>query len=65
MAIWVKIDPAYPVHKFKSIPQLKIKRLDENENAFRFGFASLNEKELTQAIFILKNMFEKIRDNYT
>ncbi|MFN0257587.1 MocR-like pyridoxine biosynthesis transcription factor PdxR [Pedobacter ureilyticus] len=54
MALWVKLLPSIPVRKIKSLPQLEIIRVDLNENAFRFGFASLSEEELSAAVQLLK-----------
>jgi len=56
MAIWIKINPMFSVIKLKSVPQLHIKRIHEQENAFRFGFASMNEKELEEAVLCLKEV---------
>lgn len=58
MAIWIKINPAFSVSKLASVPQLHIKRIHEQENAFRFGFASMNEKELEEAVLCLKTGLE-------
>ncbi|MEZ0007172.1 GntR family transcriptional regulator/MocR family aminotransferase [Flavobacterium sp. 28YEA47A] len=54
MAIWIKINPRFSVCKLESVPQLYIKRIHKQENAFRFGFASMNEKELEEAVLCLK-----------
>ncbi|MBH8575616.1 aminotransferase class I/II-fold pyridoxal phosphate-dependent enzyme, partial [Nostocaceae cyanobacterium CENA369] len=56
MAIWIKINPMFSVIKLKSVPQLHIKRIHEQENAFRFGFASMNEKELEEAVLCLREV---------
>ncbi|WP_306350144.1 PLP-dependent aminotransferase family protein [Flavobacterium sp. '19STA2R22 D10 B1'] len=54
MAIWIKLNPEYSVRKLEDIPQLKITRMDIEQNAFRFGFASINEKELEEVVIFLK-----------
>ena len=54
MAIWIKINPTFSVNKLESVPQLHIKRIHTQENAFRFGFASMNEPELEEAVLCLK-----------
>ncbi|WP_447636901.1 MocR-like pyridoxine biosynthesis transcription factor PdxR [Flavobacterium microcysteis] len=56
MAIWIKINPIFSVINLKSLPQLHIKRIHEQENAFRFGFASMNEKELEEAVLCLREV---------
>lgn len=61
MAIWVKLLPEYPVNQLNEISKLKITRTDEAENAFRFGFASMNEKELEAAVSMIKNRLNAIR----
>lgn len=58
MAIWIKVFPEYPVSFLMRNSQLKIIRVDEEHNAFRFGFASMNEKELEEAVDVLKTIFE-------
>lgn len=54
MAIWIKLDSGYPVRKLTEVPGLNIIRTDEEQNAFRFGFASMDEKELEATVDILK-----------
>ena len=49
-----KINPMFSVNKLTSIHQLHIKRIHTQENAFRFGFASMNEPELEEAVSCLK-----------
>ncbi|TPD71248.1 MocR-like pyridoxine biosynthesis transcription factor PdxR [Flavobacterium microcysteis] len=56
MAIWIKINSPFLVSKLESVPQLHIKRIDKQENAFRFGFASMNEKELEEAVLCLREV---------
>lgn len=60
MAIWIKVLPQYSISHLTEIPQLKIIRIDKEHNAFRFGFASMNEKELEAAVEILQKAFETI-----
>lgn len=50
MAIWIKLLPEHAVGKLTDSTKLKIMRVDVEQNAFRFGFASLNEEELQEAV---------------
>lgn len=59
MAIWVKLKPNYPVRGLASGAQLHIVRADTAQNAFRFGFASMDEKELELAVGLLEKMLQK------
>jgi len=59
MAIWIKLRKPYTIHQLLVTDQITIKRVDEEENAFRFGFASMNEEELEQAVLLLKEILEK------
>lgn len=59
MAVWIKVDKQYPISAIQNLSKLRIKHISKEENAFRFGFASLNEKEILQAIHILKDYFIK------
>lgn len=61
MAIWVKLKPAFSISQLISNTKLQIIRIDEEQNAFRFGFASLNETELKQTVEFLKMEFQKIQ----
>ncbi|RFS20141.1 PLP-dependent aminotransferase family protein [Chitinophaga silvatica] len=63
MAIWVKVKPEFPIEGLQSNQQLQIKSIDIRENAFRFGFASLNEKELELAVTILEGIFRRIENS--
>jgi len=56
MAVWITFNKSFSVDKLESIPSLKIIRSDNKLNAFRFGFASMNEEELQSAV----NEIEKI-----
>lgn len=60
MAVWIKLLPAYPVGRLQAVPRLKILRADPEQNAFRFGFASMNETELTAAVQLLKESLREI-----
>src|SRR5690606_28589467 len=60
MAIWLKVRSDLSVIQLYSNIKLHIIRIDETQNAFRFGFASLNEKELEQAVDVLKTELQKI-----
>lgn len=61
MAIWVKLLPQYPIGEFAVMNGLKIKRISIEQNAFRFGFASMDEKELKNAVELLALQFEKFK----
>lgn len=54
MAIWLKLKPEFAIARLLTNPQFRIIRWDIAENAFRFGFASMNEVELIQAVEALK-----------
>ncbi|MDA3614626.1 aminotransferase-like domain-containing protein [Polluticaenibacter yanchengensis] len=54
MAIWITLLPAFSVDKLKGLPELYIKGIYPAENAFRFGFASMNERELEKAVDFLE-----------
>lgn len=56
MAIWVKLNSDYPIELLIDENRLKIIRTDSNQNAFRFGFASMNEKELTEVVSMLQQI---------
>ncbi|MGE9314033.1 PLP-dependent aminotransferase family protein [Niabella sp. CJ426] len=61
MAIWIKLIPDFSIKKLVRSTRLEITRWDEKENAFRFGFASMNEDELKQAVDLLKAGLQKSR----
>ncbi len=61
MAVWVRLKPDYPVSALNTDPRLRIIRTDMEQNAFRFGFASMNEKELTQAVGLLENCLQRMK----
>lgn len=59
MAMWIILNPNYAITRLVTNTQVKIIRWNAEQNAFRFGFASMNETELTQAVEALKMGFEK------
>jgi GntR family transcriptional regulator/MocR family aminotransferase len=61
MAIWVKLNPDFSIAQLAATTQFKIVRWDVEQNAFRFGFASMNETELVQAVEALKMELQKIK----
>jgi len=63
MAVWITLLPAYPVERLQAIPRLKILGANGQQNAFRFGFASMNETELTAAVYLLKETLKGIEQN--
>ncbi|AZA49886.1 PLP-dependent aminotransferase family protein [Chryseobacterium carnipullorum] len=60
MALWITLRPEYPVSHLINLPQLKILRADEELNAFRFGFASMDEKELETTVDFLQKTLSSI-----
>lgn len=62
MAVWVKLNADLSITQLVANTQFKIIRWDTEQNAFRFGFASMDETELTQAVEALKVGLQKIRD---
>ena len=62
MAFWIELKAPYKIKDLVKDPQLKIKRWDEVLNAFRFGFASMNEQELTITVTYLAKLFKKMDD---
>lgn len=55
MAIYIKLLPTYSASGLKELHLLRIVKVYEEQNAFRFGFASMNEEELKEAVDILEN----------
>lgn len=62
MAIWVKLNPGFSVTRLAANRRFKIIRWCEEQNAFRFGFASMDETELVQAVDALKTGLEMSHD---
>ncbi|MBO9635464.1 MAG: PLP-dependent aminotransferase family protein [Chitinophagaceae bacterium] len=60
MAIWIKLLPAYSVGQLMEDPQLRIIRVDIEQNAFRFGFAAMDEKELEVVVEKLRGRLEEM-----
>lgn len=60
MAVWIKLNPGFPVSELASDARLDIVRVDTAQNAFRFGFASMDEQELEVAVALLQKMLQKI-----
>ncbi|WP_158961120.1 MocR-like pyridoxine biosynthesis transcription factor PdxR [Myroides fluvii] len=58
MAIWIVLKKEGLVEYLVQHPQLAIRRSAIELNAFRFGFASMNETELEQAVLLLKKIIE-------
>ncbi|MCP1298002.1 PLP-dependent aminotransferase family protein [Chryseobacterium sp. S0630] len=56
LSVWIQLKDSYSVNTLKTHSQLKIKQIDEEENAFRLGFASKNEKELEDAVLLIKKI---------
>ena len=69
MALWLKFKPEYDLSKIIKKANLKGLAIrgsaycsgkDAHFNAFRFGFASLNEQELAEAVSIIKKTAESL-----
>ncbi|MBA5791885.1 PLP-dependent aminotransferase family protein [Flavobacterium sp. xlx-214] len=58
MAIWIQLKSKYKVLELTKVPQLKIMRIVEEQNAFRFGFASMNEQELEKSILLIEKKLQ-------
>ncbi len=57
MAVWIRLIPEISIRSLQKTAlkfHLQINEINETHNAFRFGFASLNEMELDAAVGILK-----------
>lgn len=63
MAIWIKLGAEFSISKLKSYPNFQIIGIDSKNNAFRFGFASLDEMELQQAVAFLANCLHSNNKN--
>ena len=61
MAIWIKLKAGLPISQLASGTQFQISRIDMRQNAFRFGFASKDEKELKQAVDFMKEQLKTSR----
>ncbi|PSK93997.1 PLP-dependent aminotransferase family protein [Taibaiella chishuiensis] len=61
MAIWIKLKPGYPVDRLLECPQLRLLGADRGQQAFRFGFAAMNEQELEQAVDLLHSILRTIK----
>ncbi len=59
MAIWIKLLPQYPISQLLAMNGLTIKRVSIEQNAFRFGFASMDEQELENAVDLLVMQLQK------
>lgn len=59
MAVWITFDKKFSVNTLKSNQTLKIIRLDNELNSFRFGFASMNEQELQLAVNTIEKLLVK------
>lgn len=61
MAIWVKLNAGFCISKLANNNRLALARWDEAEHAFRFGFASLNEKEMMHTVELLSTVLDQCR----
>jgi len=59
MAIWITLKHEKDINKLLVNNDLKIIRIDYELNAFRFGFASMNEDEITLAVNTLEKLLKK------
>lgn len=60
MAIYIKLRPEYSVDHLKETQLLKILKVYNEQNAFRFGFASMNEEELKAAVNALEQKLKSL-----
>lgn len=60
MSIWIRLNPGLDIRQLVKIADLKIVHWDLDSQAFRFGFASMNDKELIQAVDALKSGLDRI-----
>jgi len=60
MSVWILLKPKYKVLELTKTPQLKLLRINEEQNAFRFGFASMNEQELETTVFLIEKKLRMI-----
>ena len=59
MAIWIVLNRNFSIARLVTNTQFKIIMWNAEQNAFRFGFASMDETELMQAVEALKMGLEK------
>lgn len=59
MAIWITLHKEFSVSQLQSNDRLNIIRLNPELNAFRFGFASMNEQEIQDAVCAIENILIK------
>ncbi|RXK85994.1 MocR-like pyridoxine biosynthesis transcription factor PdxR [Filimonas effusa] len=62
MAVWIRLNAGYTVTGLIANTNVEITRWDEEQNAFRFGFASMDETELSAAVKALKEGFLKLHN---
>lgn len=60
MAVWIKLRPDFPVSELAAGYRFRIVRIDQEQNAFRFGFASLDETELGLAVELLEKRLNEM-----
>ncbi|MNE78834.1 2-aminoadipate transaminase [compost metagenome] len=63
MAIWVQLQKNITVKTLYELmlkDQILIANINTELNAFRFGFASLNEKELTEVVVAMEKRIKSI-----
>lgn len=61
MAIWVRLNAGFCITKLAGSGRLELSRWDETENAFRFGFASLNQKEMMYTVELLCSVLDQCK----
>lgn len=59
MAIWIRVNEDISIKALDLNTHIQIIRMDTELNAFRFGFASLEEKEIELAVLFLKQAIQK------
>jgi len=58
MAVWITLKKDFSVKQLQNTHLLKIIRTDEESNAFRLGFASMNEQEMEVTIDLLHHLLK-------
>lgn len=58
MAIWITLKKEFSVDILQADNQLNILKINSELNSFRFGFASMNEAELTVAVIALEKQLQ-------
>lgn len=60
MAIWLSLKPPFDVRELVSGTAFHISGIDAERNAFRFGFASMQEREIEHAVSLIEKRLQKM-----